>query len=138
MKDDFVSFEVARLLKQVGFKEPCNRFIELSRDGSEDKYECKNRWNWNADSNSYSRPSQNLAAKWLRKVYNTYVIVTVEAYPDGVNYLYQVLVYNSKAPNCWSDRSTGVYGDNGEYKTYKKAMEAGLKRALEMIIEFYG
>lgn len=74
-------------------------------------------------------------SKWLRETHDCHVYIRPEPYNTGINLNWQVLFYNSQSVTCWDDRSTGLYGDNGEYKTYESALEAGLHKALELIQE---
>lgn len=53
-----------------------------------------------------------------------------------MNNLVQVLFYDtdSECPNdCWTNDSTGMYGDNGEFNTYEDALNFGILKALERI-----
>jgi len=44
-----------------------------------------------------------------------YLNISNEAYKDGVNTLWQVFEYDTSNEDNWSNNSTGLYGDNGEY-----------------------
>lgn len=61
-----------------------------------------------------------------------YIQLTEEFYTEGVNHLWQVLIYDpyNVDNNCISDDSSGMYGDNGEYKTREDALEDAAKFSL--------
>lgn len=128
IKEQFVSFETAKMLKEAGFDEVC-RSAYYATGNSAVMHERNSML-----SHGYiSRPTQALASRWLREVHGIHVVITEEAYTNGINYLWQVLIYNPLSVDCWDNKSTGMYGDNGEYKTYEEALEAGLKYVLELI-----
>lgn len=131
--EQYVTFETAKMLKEAGFHAPVYGYWEYIGD----YVECKSdrAMDFNRESHSTSRPTQALAARWLRDEHRIHVIVLVEAYKDGVNYLWQMLIYDPLSPDCWSNESSGLYGDNGEYKTHESALEAGLQEALRLIIK---
>jgi len=81
----------------------------------------------------YAVPLANLQ-NWMRDVLDFHVVITPEFYRDGINYNWQVLIYNVTDKTCYDNRSTGMYGDNGEYPTHEEALDAGLKRALEILL----
>ena len=70
--------------------------------------------------------------KWLREVHNCYIKIVPEAYTTGINFNWQVLFYDPTDIDCWSDTSTGLYGDNGEFPTYELALEAALLKSLTL------
>ena len=127
--EQFVSFDTAKMLKEAGFYIPC--FTQYTERGT--VWRCNDPENFNKSDNVYSRPTQALAARWLREVHGIHVIITEEAYTNGINYLWQVLIYNPSSVDCWDDKSTGLYGDNGEYKAHEAALEAGLQEAVKLI-----
>lgn len=108
IEESYVSFETAKLLKEAGFKANCAFILD---DNQERLY----------------RPTQALAAKWLREVHH-----------------YAVCVWFSKDHEKWfyahgdmqniafdTDYEISEY----EYDTYEAALEAGLQEALKLIIK---
>lgn len=129
-KGDYISLEVAKLLKEKGYDEPClTAYDKAGNIGSQYTV-----INWNKEYDwAISRPTLYEAQKWLREKYNCYVQVTHEAYKTGVNNLVQVLFYEPNDDDCWSNESTGMYGDNAEFKTYEEALNFGILEALKRI-----
>ena len=71
-KEDYVSIEVAKMLKEKGFNEPC-RVTYLEDDNNVNISTVFTRYNEDLDDNSYSCPTLYEAQKWLRNHFNTYV-----------------------------------------------------------------
>lgn len=71
IQENYVSFEIAKLLKERGFNEPCIGFY--STDGNffgESAY----RNNWIPEINgSINAPTLQMAMKWLREVHNLHI-----------------------------------------------------------------
>ena len=129
IEESYVSFDTAKMLKEAGFDARC--YVQYSDIGVQ--WDSTSPSNFNADDWAYSCPTQALAARWLREAHGIHVVITEEAYTNGINYLWQVLIYNPLSVDCWDNKSTGMYGDNGEYKTYEEALEAGLQEAIKQI-----
>jgi hypothetical protein len=140
---DFVTLEVAKLLREKGFKEGCIAYYDngssLSYIGSLQGCNINNileSSKYITSESIFPAPTLYQAQKWLREKHNCYVQVTHEAYKTGVNNLVQVLFYDtdSEYPNdCWTNDSTGMYGDNSEFNTYEDALNFGILKALERI-----
>lgn len=134
IEESYVSFDTAKLLKEAGFEANIKtRYVEEEKGEWMFSELGSKRSDYNYFDDTIACPTQALAARWLREVYNLHVVITEEAYVNGINYLWQVLVYNPKSLDCWDNKSTGLYGDNGEYKTYEEALEAGLQEAIKLI-----
>ena len=131
IEEQFVSFDIAKMLKEVGFDAPC--YMQYSERG----VQCNAFYpeNFNADDWGYSCPTQALAARWLREVHKIHVSSEIMVYPvfDGVggkevgeriSWGYYVIP---------TERGTPIMGNDEEFNTYESALEAGLKRGLELI-----
>ena len=62
-----------------------------------------------------------------------FIIIIFEDYKDGRNWLWQILDIEPLE----YDRSTGMYGDNGEYKTYEEAFNTAVLSALYILNNYY-
>lgn len=112
--EDYCSFEVAKLLKEKGFNEPCLKQYynngELSNVSIEAKY--------NTIDNQISAPTLQMAMKWLREVHGINLnIVFIRLFDKG---------YWNKGH--WTF-------DNTKYESYEQACEAAIKYCLENIIK---
>lgn len=132
IKEDYISLDTAKILKNKGFNESCNSWYNIN--GVIFNSEFKENHN-NSFPKEYriSRPTLYQAQKWLREKHNCYVQITYEAYKTGVNYLVQVLFYEPNDDDCWSNKSTGKYGDNAEFDSFEDALSFGILEALKRI-----
>ena len=126
IEESYVSFETAKMLKDVGFDVPC--ISQYMQNGF--------RWNGGSlkkvNSNEYesvfSCPTQALAAKWLREVHRIVVDATfTPPSTDGNAWKYFI---GEMDDMVWN----GDYGPSDEfYETYEEALEAGLQKAIKLI-----
>lgn len=134
MQEQLVKKATARLAKEKGFDWE-TEWAYQSRQFV--RYSDPHRIvNWNNDIDvDCSAPTQASLQNWLREKHNIFVQITVDFYRNGINYLWQVLIYDKEdtAGDYCSKDSSGLYGDDGEYPTYEKALESGLKKALKRI-----
>lgn len=70
LKEDFCSYEVAKLLKEKGFDEPLKRFYN-----SEGKRGISSYYNWNLSDCDCSCPTHQMAMKWLREKYCLHFVI---------------------------------------------------------------
>lgn len=119
----FVSLEVAKLLKEADFDwdvEYVYNFGKLIRSVAHPVL-----------GNELAAPTLDVAQRWLREVKRMDVIISVfGGSPDKI-YVYEV--------NTWATWKNGVVADKeyigDSYTTYEEAKEAGIKKALEIILE---
>lgn len=133
---DFVTLETAKLLKEKGFNEECYAYYRngvLIYAMYQDYSSINDMLYQYILNDKIYTPTLYQAQKWLRKKHNCYVQVTYEAYKTGVNYLVQVLFYEPNDDDCWSDKSTGKYGDNAEFDSFEDALSFGILKALKRI-----
>lgn len=125
--EDYVSFEVAKLLKDKGFNAPVWTRYEDDEDKDVifgDKYD----WN-SSPMGQTSTPTLQMAMKWLREVHN----ICITIYPDKENG-YEAVLYNIKDDVEIILQSFGIYGSHIFEDSYEEAVEAALKYALENLI----
>lgn len=132
-KEDYVSLKTAKLLKKKGFNESCETKINIKTDRI--SYNCNKVYSFNSelDNDYISCPTLYEAEKWLRKNYNCIITTNVEFYTNGTNYLFQVIFYDENAYDYISDKSSGLHGDNGEYKSYEECLDTAIREALKHI-----
>lgn len=129
MKEELVTLETAKLLKEKGFKEDVSVFYELVCEEGSYEYELFESYdaqNYNASVYSFSAPTQYIAQKWLREIKKLHITI----YNSASGYTYDI----SKA-----DMGTILYcfhegpNDAGNWDTYEEAMEAGILKCLKLI-----
>lgn len=111
IEEQYVSFGTAKMLKVAGFEAECGFIID---DYGEKLY----------------RPTQALAARWLREVHKTVVYVSfIPPSTDGDDWRYFI---GNMGDMVW----IGDYVSSDEYYgTYEQALEAGLQEALKLILK---
>lgn len=114
IEESYVSFDTAKLLKEAGFDEVCS-------------WAYYRAYNWCLihERNSklclgyYSRPTQALAARWLREVHG--IDVTVIPCEDG-SYVYDILHEKKR-----------IISSAPMKEGYEKVLEYGLFMAIKLI-----
>lgn len=102
--EDYVSFEIAKLLKEKGFNEYCEK-----------SYSLEGKLYSNFPDDCILAPTLQMAAKWLR-VFHKIDLCAFPCYYDYCLYGYECKVYRNKEVLCSLSR----------FKTYEEAMDAGL------------
>ena len=127
----YVSFEIAKLLKEAGFdwEEHYPRNFCYVNDNTElfDKSVLKNYIE--EDDVIYLAPTLEVAQRWLREVKD----IDVYIFPTTNNKRGCVYEWGIKT----FGRALWVEGQpyTNQYETYEEAQETGIKKALEMILE---
>ena len=141
MTEDYTSFEIAKLLKEKGFDEPCNtvyrktlkdnKFIdepdfytttwiksnsELIESGFKDIVFC-------------SAPSLALAMKWLREVHDIYIMIDKDFVTEN-GWHYVVVRKQDWANNA----DNGLIQQESNNYTYEEASEAAIRYCLENLV----
>lgn len=127
----YVSLEVAKLLKEAGFDWKCRGIYVLdSENDPEYVFSTANFTNTSKEIKGYIRlstPTLEVAQRWLREVKTIQVDVMIMV---GVTYNFEL--YNAVTGDLiYIEESE----DECEFDTYEEAQEAGIKKALEIILE---
>ena len=121
IQEDYVSFEIAKLLKEKGFNEPCYNCY-LNKELSNYDYASTN---FELIENVISAPTYQMTMKWLREVHN----INIDIVPiwNQKRFEYQVFVVTPEnAKHC--------YIDDKLYFSYEEATEVAIKYCLENLI----
>ena len=116
IKEQYVSFEVAKLLKEKGFKEEThgNYYLGGKFDG---KFEESSKVNWNKFFKTpIAAPTQQMAMRWLREVHD--IKIMIRPYVDGT-YSYEIL--------------NGFWYVN--FDSYEDAAEEAIKYCLKNLVK---
>ena len=114
-----VNFELAKLLKEKGFNEPC-RFVHDNWNNIEDWYDIYGEYHRNSEKNAsvyYSAPTISDVLDWLYEKHYIWIEVSRE-YANG-KYIYEYFI----------DINNQEYGFN----TPQEAYESAIKKSLEGI-----
>ena len=144
--EDYVSFEVAKLLKEKGFNKDTYTMSMYDENG-----EAKDVLLLKVGEEPVLRPTLQMAMKWLREVHNILLVVDYDYEFTSTSYIYKIyrLVENGR-PERVIVKGTSYDKDNNptehivsvrdyersaeEYATYQQAAEAAIKYCLENLI----
>lgn len=127
--EDYVSSEMAKLLKEKGFDEPCygsysyrggNVVVRASKLSNTDL--C-----YHPDISGISAPTIQMVMKWLREVHGLFISIG----NDDLDYNWQIFDIKNRTkdldPTCLTD-------SHGGYRKYELACTLAIKYCLENII----
>lgn len=127
-KEDYVSLEVARLLKEKEFDEYCNTCY----------YYHDNEWILQDGNNKnsingkdwMSRPNLYEAQKWLRNTHDIHIVVSshYSRMYDVIEYEYMIATYFDFFEKPFKWRKSKEY-----YEIYEQCLNAGILEALKLI-----
>ena len=123
IEEQFVSFDTARMLKEAGFDVPTS--THYSNSGEVWQSSAPEDYNDNKSCKACSRPTQALAARWLRGVHHYAVCVWYSAEHEKWFYAHGNL------DNMMFDEEYSI--SEFIYDSYEEALEAGLKHGLKLI-----
>lgn len=128
IKEQFIEYETAKLLKMAGFNELCRyAYYTTGLVSAMHERNCK------LSPGYVSRPTQSVAARWLRekKGLHVYAIQTnlPLTEPQTTEWEWGYVVTKVDDPNG-RDNFIDMY-----YTSYEEAMEAGIRHALELVID---
>ena len=132
--ETYVSFEVAKLLKEAGFD--WKQYSFYNSKGILINGTFAANWNdkiWYIDGNKVTAPTLNVAQRWLREVKECAVIVETHNVQAACVSAYVYCIYPTDAAHpC---EHINGFAEEQCFDTYEEAQEAGIKEALEMISE---
>lgn len=123
IKEEYVSLNIAKLLKAKGFKEDCRCYY---LDGY--KFTHYHGEVIPKDKETYPAPTQQVAMRWLREIHNITIIVK-PFWAEG----------DMRNKTRWTYEIISLINNNNRYATvgkdtYEEACEAGIKYCLENLI----
>lgn len=133
--EDYCSYEIAKLLKEKGFKnEYCDNML-LAEDGDtiwkfatftnrDDAFDATMKF-----KKQIPYVTHQMALKWLREVYNLHI----EIYRTACGYLY-IISNIPYGTDLYNPEYGGDDENSGQWTTYEKCVEAAIKYTLENLI----
>jgi hypothetical protein len=119
--EDYVSFEIAKLLKEKGFNEGCNSYFISDNEIAL----IPNRRDFNNHGVYLSAPTQQMVMQWLRDVHDIFIKLEYDVDEDIQWHPSLALIKGNK------------YIHTNElqwYDTYEQACEAAIKYCLKNLI----
>ena len=122
--EDYVSFETAKLLKEKGFDEICSTAYETITNAHEIEQCSFSNW---GKLNQVKRPTIQMAMKWLRKVHDIQIEITIVGKPweNPTEWSYGFRCQNKE----FIDSQNADY-----YNSWEEAAEVAIKYCLENLI----
>lgn len=112
MTEELVTLETAKMLIKKGFNE-CRNVVDINNMPNDD-----------LPKRCFLQPTQSLAQKWLRETKNLHIEIT---YIYRGYWIYDILAIPNHDLVGLSNRPLS------HYKSYEKALEAGIQEALKLI-----
>lgn len=138
IKEDYVSFDVAKLLKDRGFDEKCSyEWGVPDIDGGYilQKWSIYNGEIRNSEliNDAYAAPTLQMACKWLRKMHNIFIEIYLPSHSEHEDTIYHG-TYSFDIFNL--NKKVYVYctWNEKEFNSYEEAIEAAIKYTLENLI----
>ena len=128
IKEAYVSFETAKLLKEKGFDEKVSTHYLVHPSGFSEFFDKKDEFPEPEDV-WLKCPTHQMAMKWLREEYNIYISIQPD-FPSEIGYkMCWCWSANILHENCISTKRHQCY-----IETYEEACEAAIKYCLEYLI----
>ena len=125
IEESYVSFDTARMLKEAGFEANLRtRYVEEEKDEWAFWESGTKRSDYNYFDDTIACPTQALAARWLREVYN---VAIYSLYDDDMEQWFYVVDAFTKNPVI------NGFQSGSEYDDYESAFEDGLREAIKLI-----
>lgn len=130
IEEAYCSFEVAKLLKEKGFDEPCECFYDTENND----VSIVNGWMDISNSEleereivCYSAPTHQMAMAWLREKYGIFIAIN----NDDLDFNWQCYDLINRGSTLDPKILSESYGG---FKHYEEAVEAALKYCLENLL----
>ena len=133
--EDYVSFEIAKLLKEKGFDIYVRSYYEKNEYRINEEFNTNEAlWNWNISSFRYSAPTLQMAMKWLRETHKIGIFPSIYS-SHSINYSEKDSVKHSFGTAIISLSNYELMTDDiMPMPTYEEACEAGIRYCLENLI----
>lgn len=136
MHESYVSLEIAKLLKKLGFKWGCRAAWDLTfPDEPYLNYDAVYQTDFNNDVDDILyAPTLSVAQRWLREVKKLYIEIRRMPKCDLFDrYFTSIAIMQEPFDTEMRDKDDEIIYISG--KTYEEALEAAIKKALEIILE---
>ena len=127
IKEDYCSYEVAKILKEKGFNESCYTCY-VEKEISHYDYSSTN---YELIDGVISCPTIQMAMKWLREIHNKHCDI---GYDIDLHWFFQIIDLKETIEYDYTE--TKYYHTENEtgFNSYEEAVEAALKYCLQNLI----
>lgn len=136
--EDYVSFEVAKLLKEKGFNEALTKYWDNEGGSNTIPSICEfNDCSWRNSELSkreYSCPTLQMAMKWLREAHNIHITIYYSAFLYGTHPYYWSIDKMDSIPRANTQIKTSTSTHDYSFAHYEKACESAIRYCLEHLI----
>lgn len=129
--EDYVSFEIAKLLKEKGFKGQYHMYyIEGGKYICDDLHDIKDYAKSIVQFDYLHRtkvpaPTLQMAMKWLREAHNRYIEICTDKAHNFKDIVFRPAIYDKELDCLW---------ESDNFSTHEQAVEAAIKYCLEHLI----
>ena len=148
IEEDYVSYEIAKLLKEKGFKCATLHYY-YDKDGDL----LFSAWNIGAGKNEFVAPTFQMVMKWLREVHSILVVIDYNYECTSKSYCYKIYCLGKNGKPKKFPVEGVAYDDEGnatrdiiyyrdfqlsdsEYATYEQAVDGALYYCLEYLVDY--
>lgn len=132
IKEAYVSFEVAKLLQEKGFNEPCRSYFIDNADYIDPSYSTEELTDLNMGVWETLRPTHQMAMAWLREIKNIVIVPEIHTTIDPKDYYWGACIYYLDKP--WDLVEYVSEPSGGKYEGYNNVIERAIKYSLENLI----
>ena len=129
----YITFELAKILKEKGFDWPCNGHWFIGKDKT---FNCAvSPMNWNEMKTSLdwvSCPTMDMVCRWLRQKYQKHCDVS---YDYTLNWYFQIIDLRQTVEYDYPEMKIYHAENSTGFNYYEDAMEAAIKYCLENLIK---
>lgn len=126
IQEDYVSFEIAKLLKKKGFDEGCSFVVNaISKGVMPVSWPTTNSDLEDGGSNLIALPTLQMVMKWLRETYNIHIVLSPN---KKMNNQYGSIIFVDKGGELHPQPTDFFHG------TYEQACEAAITYCLTKLL----
>ena len=124
--EDFVSFELAKLLKKKGFYQDYYNYPVYWMNGKNPTLSFEGDDDFPYSQNECVAPSLAITMKWLRNEHKLYIEICTDTSYNFKDIVFRPAIYNENLTCLW---------ESDNYSTYEQAAEEAIKYCLENLIQ---
>ena len=133
IKDDYVSLEIAKLLKEKGFNEPCLSYFWEDENDNQIDYTDRPFTYKQLYSEDILRPTHQMALKWLREKHKIAINIRIVC-KKTISYVFDIWDFNIIHPNKLVGGTIDLREQQFDFKSYEEATEEAIKYCLNNLI----